>query len=410
MHSGVYYTTNIKFHGELTKMRKKKITSIIITLCTILLLLSSVVAALEPCPVYYTRDAGTFFYSNNPEPVTEAELGDQIDTDNPGKILYQEKGIYGECIAFISHRNATNEKIPIYFGIQLYNNSNTGISVIVRNRGYQCSGDWNGIECWSDYLKIKFENSTYTPNVYYNRILYIPPEKGVWILGGLGSNPVKFNNVANGAVWFTVTGGNADINFYAYKNFNSLSGNAVPLDYIHGGREGRAYKGRSDSLPILRGNFAWDIDDSTENTILPVKNDLNESALIWKTNFNSHGIIEPGAIGRDMISFAFSGWYFSNDTKDFYDEYCNLGNWGVQYIHTFNITNNGNNARKICVYMKNDSPVLVVNDKNGVITSPNIDVLVHEFMVNGKSRVSEEVKFILPANSNGGITHYVKVE
>jgi hypothetical protein len=83
---------------------------------------------------YEKRKGGTYIYSNNPEMLASEDIGQAI---------LRTKDLEGDINFTYEHSNHTG--VPVYFGYQLLNESETEVTVTVTNLGFQPDGEWLGL-------------------------------------------------------------------------------------------------------------------------------------------------------------------------------------------------------------------------------------------------------------------------
>ena len=188
---------------------------------------------------YTKRGGGVYVYSNNPEMLAPADVGQAI---------LKNEGLTGEVFFTYEHSNHTGA--PFFLGYQLRNEEEHPVEVTVLNIGNQVRGEWLGQREWSDFYSLKFDLPAdyfledgktvnpiyvgcdyidYTPQTYTPERFTIPAGGYLWVLGGTSGDlaygslsgktadqAVLNGKCANGAVRFIVDGGKVTGTFWCY--------------------------------------------------------------------------------------------------------------------------------------------------------------------------------------------------
>lgn len=365
-----------------------------------------------PAKVVYTkRGGGVYIYSNNPEMLAPADVG---------QALLRNSGLTGECFFTYEHSNHTGA--PFFMGYQLLNEGETPVKVTVLNIGNQVRGEWLGQREWSDFYSLKFDLPEdywledgrtvnpiyvggdyidYTPRPYTPEVFEIPAGGYLWVLGGT-SGDLPFGSLsggtadqailngkcANGAVRFLVEGGCVTGTFWCYTEPAQCDPKKPEQGYIVS-RDGRnyaaQYKGIDRStVGLAEAEIVWIFGDATRAGDLPVtysvrrdpeylsrtqpyeKLDIKEFTVnsgTWLTSLNPND--NPTAVGTDMIVFECvtedgKTVCIDTETNDGEGKKSNIGNWMMQNETNFTFVNAGKKDRKLKIYTRNTGVLAVI--------------------------------------------------
>ena len=248
--------------------------------------------------VYRKRGGGVYIYSNNPEMLAPADVG---------QALLRNEHLTGECFFTYEHSNHTGA--PFFLGYQLRNEGDTPMEVTVCNIGNQVRGEWLGQREWCDFYSMKFDLPAdyfledgrtvnpiyvgcdyvdYTPGNYTPETFTVPVGGYLWVLGGTtGDLPygslsgktadqaVLNGKCANGAVRFVITKGSATGTFWCYTEPSQCDPAKPQQGYVVS-RDGRnyaaQYKGIDDStVGLAEAEISWVFGDATKAGRLPVR-------------------------------------------------------------------------------------------------------------------------------------------
>lgn len=381
--------------------------------------------------VYRKRGGGVYIYSNNPEMLAPADVG---------QLLLKNDSLSGECFFTYEHSNHTVE--PFFLGYQLCNNGKTPVEVTVHNIGNQVRGEWLGQREWSDFYSLKFDLPAdywladgrtvnpiyvggdyidYTPRPYTPETFTVPAGGYLWVLGGTsGDKPfgslsggtadqaILNGRCANGAVRFTVSGGEVTGRFWCYTDPSQCDPNKKEQGYIVS-RDGRnyaaQYKGIDDStVGLAEADIAWVFGDATRAGRLPVtyrvrrdpnylavtepyaKFDMQEFTVnsdSWLTSLNPND--NPTAVGTDMIVFKCiteDGREVCIDTEsnDGEGKKSNIGNWMMQNGANYTLVNTGKRDRTLRFYSRGTGVLaVIVRAENGRVLEKKLLMQPYNF-------------------------------
>ena len=404
---------------------------------------------------YKLREGGTYLYCNNPERLTDFNLG---------KALMIEHDISGKV--FFTNENFCAVNKGFYLGLQVRNHSGKPVKVTVHNIGYQIGEDWVGQQEWTDFFQTTFElesgggeyafSKKKTPHPFTETTYTIPDGKYIYVMGGTTADAYGNTNVAgsadrkatdgqvvNGVVYFTVDGveTGVDAAFVCYSSSSSPVTTDKQQGYVvekNGTTYARQYLGSAPFL-CVDASIAWNIDDRfKDGNQLPVsynttyyddhtsfgvygayanpKTAYNRSTK-WMTNLNPQS--DHTAVGTDMMPFycvtEADGKSVVVDVhhNDGVSKSANIGNWMTVYEESLTFQNSGTEARTFTVNMTIKGVVGVnVRDADGELIGSVYHhapgpVYTHTVLPGETETIVLE--YVLLANSYGNITHSVTV-
>ncbi len=360
---------------------------------------------------YQKRPGGTYLYSNNPEMLSSADVG---------QALLRNEKLTGKCFFTYEHSNHTGA--PFFLGYQLRNEGETELTIRVSNIGNQVRGEWLGQREWSDFYGLTFalpddywnadgktvnpiyvggDYVSYTPRPYTPETFTVPVGGYVWVLGGT-SGDLPFGSLsggtadqavlpgkcANGAVLFTIEGGSATGTFWCYTEPSQCDPAKPEQGYVVS-RDGKnlaaQYKGIDDgTIGLAEAEVSWVFDDQTRAGRLPVtysvRRDPDHKSVTepyaplrmreftvqsdhWLTSLNPND--NPEAVGSDMIVFRCvtedgKTVCIDNAHTDGEGKKANTGNWMMQNQTNFTFVNAGKRDRRIRLYTRNTGVLAVM--------------------------------------------------
>ena len=334
------------------------------------------------------------------------------------------------------HSNHTGSNF--FLGYQLLNTSETEDAIVtVYNVGFQIDGEWLGQRSWSDFYNMRFELPDdyfdadgkeswiykgqdfldYTPRVFKPTTYRIPAGQYIYVLGGTSQDAYNGTNVAdtankqvlkgrcsNGAVQFSVTGGDVAGTFYPYNDPAQVQANPPEQGHVDGrnGKDyGAQYKGTDPHLGLIETNLSWTVNDETPKGKLPVtyevmydpqaKNNTTPFAEYksvphtvngqeWRTSLNPQN--DHKSIGTDMMVFngidsEGNPIIIDNEHADGRGEPANTGNWMVTYNDNITLVNTGDKPRTFKVYKKGSvagALMSCVRDKDGKVLNALMNI------------------------------------
>lgn len=344
-----------------------------------------------PCRVSYIKVPGTYLFVNHPEQLRPTDLGDY----GPGAVIYQSPPVRGDVSAFYEHMNGTGA--PIHYNIQVYNSGQSPVQIT--NFQYGCSNkDVTSFECWTAYLNSPAKAFTLASR----RQKWLLPEQTIAV-GNVFSGVVSFH--ADDYVY---------VRFYAYREQDQIRPGAVPETYDLDSRP-RVYSGISPYLPVLKGDWRWVVDDRTRPGRLPVAYG-GKTYGDWTTNITDDKA--SGAIVDDLLPLTLpsqppltiSGRSVDPvmDARSGHRYYrYNLGNWGVRYVETFTIINQGHHPRTFAFGLSKDSGLASREETSNVLVQIQDGRVSATKMFRIGAIRQEQIVYTSPPIPSGGILQVV---
>ncbi|MCC2685621.1 MAG: hypothetical protein K0R75_2520 [Paenibacillaceae bacterium] len=333
-----------------------------------------------PTTVSFSPLPGTFIYCNNPEQLYPSDLGDHAEGFGNRYLLWSY--VTDTCQAYYEHENRTG--LMIGYGLQIFNPNEQTVTVKVTNIGF---GN-NAFDCWKQFYS---ESSGGGGSV---GVFTVAPGEELWVQRN--DHAIPAGAIFNGAALFHVTGGGVYVYNYAYHQFGNLDRTASYLGYItrtepSGQDETHVYKGTSDRFVLT----------STINTEV---SSLSKKGLSWQTNECS---------GEDMVNITGPLTDLDHPTYDIFTcaDGDNLGNWGIRYRFTDNISNDTRKKRTITLsvaqpYFISNIYVQLPDGGSGRAVNKTTWRFYSFTLPPGDSRtITYEV--LLSGSSYGGLTHSI---
>lgn len=385
-----------------------------------------------PAEILYTkRGGGVYVYSNNPEMLAPADVGQAI---------LRDEDLTGEIFFTYEHSNHTGA--PFFLGYQLRNQEDHPVRVEVLNIGNQVRGEWLGQREWSDFYSLKFDLPSdyfladgktvnpiyvgcdyidYTPRSYTPETFVIPAGGYLWVLGGTSGDlaygslsgktadqAILNGKCANGAVLFRVTKGKVTGTFWCYTEPSQCDPAKKQQGYVVS-RDGRnyaaQYKGIDDTtIGLAETEAVWIFGDATKAGRLPVKynvrrdpdhlsvsepyaklnlQDFTVEGDGWLTSLNPND--NPTAVGTDMIVFKCvtedgREVCIDTETTDGEGKKSNIGNWMMQNQVNYTFANAGKRDRHLKIYSRGTGVLAVtVREESGRILEKKLLLQPYNF-------------------------------
>ena len=433
---------------------------------------------------------GYYIYCNNPEAIGDEVI---VNSDDPRYIMNNENLGPGTYYLYLSHFNYTGSGglgYDIELDVELTSTSEDCIYTII-NPAFETSeltswydgdiwtkyeGDWGMLHCCAKALNkpiYDIDGTTYYKPYQENeqnivRGTSVSGKDTRWLSEFIANySEVHFGQPVHIQGILKIESGSMNVNVCAFKsNGNIGDRSTMKKDAAYGiYRRDRTVKGIADTLPQVKAELEYTIDDTTEDgTYLPVTlynqyapdgNTVTE----WFTNLNP--LDDPWAKSlaaeSDMLAFTYEDdnkltYYGKNipaserdniwrldthhsDTThyeagfgtgaeaDYSPNYyldpndkneghaCNLGNYGVNQTYELKITNNGTKTRYFEYAPTTNSNIIVYTaDKDGnfdyaltktLLAEARQDVMSVVELPAGKT-TEFSVNVILPVNYNGG--------
>lgn len=445
----------------------------------------------EPCEIIYTKrddNNGLYVNCNNPEKISLDEINTVLtaqDVSNKDVFFTFEHNNYDGNPYYYGYRVTNNGNEDIYVTIKNigYHIDGPG-SWLGENEWIQ----FYNTKFISDTTKYTISQknnydayvgfcNTYEPSNNKPITYRIPSKKYIYVIGGTTKD--SYNNInvfdtankkicggcTNAAVLFSVAGENAYGSFMLYDDDNANkinSSNYVKKNEIYGyishkennDSFGCQYAGYDNCHGVVDAQFNWTFDDNTITDYLPVKFQNKHFAedtkgipyseikfkepLIFENNKEWITHLSPNndsnIIGTDMTNYItidhFSKKPICIDINH-YDgrgKTPNIGNWMVDYIESFTLTNKGNKTRTVTYNINFRGALLAfIRNEQGLIcdsytpkycisipTSDYGDEITDTFSYSIEIPSNTTVKFYvnynLLANSYGCVKHSVSLK
>lgn len=412
------------------------------------------------------RDGGTYIYCNVPESIKQNALN-SITMQNKNLtgdcFMTFENSNHTDRDIYLGYRLVNNNNYDVYVSV-----SNVGYQVKGSWLGEKSWIDYYGIKYemdksgfdeeatkwFNNYLN--FDNY-HEPQAIKRTIYRIPPHQYIYIIGGTSIdsyNNINVNNTANnlllkrhcanGNVHFNILNGHLTGEFCIYDDYHQINKKDVVIQNLRkysdeddlGGRLGISkHKGVIDCNPI------WVFNDLTLSQKLPVKyyplyadklkdkyepfekiTDSYRHEVIsdhWLThlsaqlnhNYVGDDILETHTIFNDKEVVLSPN--YANPTGAIWD----FGNWMIEYQENLVFINQGDNERTIRLTLINGGSILyIIKDENETILKAGATFIhctgvkpIYEVKITPHSKKIISMQFVLVANNNGSVEHYVEL-
>ena len=105
--------------------------------------------------------------------------------------------------------------------------------------------------------------------------------------------------------------------------------------------------------------------------------------------------------------------YIANPAGKIWD----YGNWMIEYQENCSFINHGSKDRNVKFHLVNGSCLFyIIKDNNNNILKSGMQLLqcmgdlpIYETVIPAHSKVTISVNFVLPANTNGSVIHYIEL-
>jgi len=438
----------------------------------IIIFLCTVVYANEL--VFTPAGGGKFIYCNNPEGISDDML---LDGEEPRWIMNNDNLLTDNYYIYLSHFNYTSG-FDIQLDMQIKAVSDTTITIhkaffeTPETYAYMVDGtkrlaetDWGQLNVCSSMLGVPMcdirGDDFYYPATFEPVTLELKQGEATWLSYYLNNyKPVHFGKGVHVQALIEVKSGAANFNVGALKE-NTRE--YLPENINYGEyRWDYTLKGISDSLPEVKTNLCYTIDNNTtDGTKIPVflKNQYipeGHTVTEWYTQLNPQNDIWSKSLAaesdiltlryKDDAKLNFYGsnvaetqkdniWQFdtlhsaarkyeqrfnTGTAQDFVPNFvldisadnhtyaCNIGNYGIATTYCMSVTNKTDEtkyctlaitaASEIIAHEKG-TPYAYVKDLTGEKVTDNM--LSHEIPPNTTENF--EFSIILPVNYNGGI-------
>lgn len=412
------------------------------------------------------RNGGTYIYCNVPESIKQNALN-SITMQNKSLtgdcFMTFENSNHTDRDIYLGYRLVNNNNFDVYVSV-----SNVGYQVKGSWLGEKSWIDYYGIKYemdksgfneeatkwFNDYLN--FDNY-HEPQAIKRTIYRIPPKQYIYVIGGTSIdsyNNINVNNTAdnllckrhcaNGNVHFTILNDSLTGEFCIYDDYHKLNEKDVVIQNLRkysddddfGGRLGISkHKGVIDCNPI------WVFNDATLPQKLPVKyyplyadklKDKYEPFEKVTDNYR-HEVISDRWLTH--LSSQLNHNYVGDDILETYT-ICNnkevilspnsatpagaiwdFGNWMIEYHENLVLVNQGDKERTIKLTLINAGSILyMIKDENEALLKAGATFItctgikpIYETKIKPHSKLILSMQFVLPANNNGSVEHYVEL-
>lgn len=412
------------------------------------------------------RKGGTYIYSNTPEAMP-LEVLDSIIMENKNLkgdcfVTIEHQNACRVPHIYMGYRIVNTGKDDVYVTVK-----NIGYQVDGSWLGEKSWMDYYGVKYemnpssfnergrkwFKDYLNfdVNYEPHQIMPTTYR-----IPSGKFLYIMGGTTSdnlNHINVNNTAdqkigpgccvNGNMLFTVLNGEAKGQLCAYVEPENIAKDNVTIQNLRKYGENDDLGGRIGDIDhhgVIDTNPIWIFNDATSPRCLPVKyypyyGDLKDSyepfekiancskheyiGDRWYTHLSSQ--LHHNYIGEDIVEnrTIFNGKEIlltpnaANPAGKVWD----FGNWMIEYQENCVFVNQGDFERTLQFNIINGGSLLyIIKDEDGNILKSGATFVscegikpIFEIRIPGHSRKLISVQFVLAANNNGSVEHYVQL-
>ena len=314
--------------------------------------------------------------------------------------------------------------------------------------------EYNAREWFNDYLN--FDDS-YQPNPLKPVTYKLPAGEKIYIIGGTTQDNYKNLNIAgsadkkigknscvNGNIKFIINNGSVMGDLVVYDDINKINLDNVKIQNVRKYGENDDFGGRLGYSPfhgVIDNNPVWQFNDYSASRKLPVyyqsyyADELKDSyepfekvancynhdvySSEWKTHLSAQ--LNHGYVGTDMVNmFA----YYNEELIEFSNYIANpagkiwdYGNWMIEYQENCSFINHGSKDRNVKFHLVNGSCLFyIIKDNNNNILKSGMQLLqcmgdlpIYETVIPAHSKVTISVNFVLPANTNGSVIHYIEL-
>ncbi len=463
---------------------KKLITTLLITAAAVSAG-ASVFAEVEAQPLEFEAvGGGQYIYCNNPEAIDGNTL---VNSNKPRYVMNNENLGPGKYYIYISHFNyigGAEVAKAMELDVEL-NPGKNGCEFTLSNIGFETTEitSWYANNSWVRYEQdwgmlntcaktmqktiVSIDGEDYYP-CEENTVHKIETDKRIWMSEYIPNyNKTHYMQPVHLQAILEIKSGSMDVNVCAFESGDVVGDRTTFREDAQYGikRHDRCIKGIADTLPQVKAELEYTIDDSDEDgTYLPVSMvnpyapdgiTLNE----WFINLNP--LDDPWAKAQADVTGMIEIEYEDNSKLDYYgkdvkedekdnvwhfdvfhadthqyeavyktqspDTYTpnfeidasqdsigfatNLGNYGVTYTYELSITNDGDKTRYFTYAPTTNSRIIVYTNENGeeaeyafvkkFYSTAQQDVMSVVELPPGET-TEFSVNVILPVNYNGG--------
>ena len=242
-----------------------------------------------------TRDNIPWIYTNYPEKIVNKTVDGLLPPLGDNDYFLNQQTINDTAAIFFSHTNGTGRVLK--YGVQIYNNNASSITVTRDNCGF--SQGW-GLDSETVTNYFDTDGRKYT----------LRSGASAWIL----SEEIDSGKCFSGMLHISTTGP-VVVTLYAYFDLSALTGYAVAYPFTDGQK---VYSGRGE------GFFNYFTHGTVKVSDLPYRCTTNRCKDGY---LNINEIIPIHLVGSDIIASVNN------------PQYHNLGNWCAQNYHSIRLTN-----------------------------------------------------------------------
>lgn len=412
------------------------------------------------------RKNGTYIYCNVPESITQNALNSitMQNKDLKGDCFMTfEHSNHTDRDIYLGYRLKNNHRHDVYVSV-----SNVGYQITGSWLGEKSWIDYYGIKYemdktgfdekatkwFNDYLN--FDNY-HEPQAIKRTIYRIPPHQYIYVIGGTSIdsyNHINVNNTANsilrkrhcanGNVHFTVLNDSLTGEFCIYDDYHKINERNVVIQNLRKYSENDDFGGRlgiSKHKGVIDCNPIWIFNDATLPQKLPVKyyplyadklKDKYEPFEKVTDNYR-HEVISDRWLTH--LSSQLNHNYVGDDILETHT-ICNgkkitlspnratpagaiwdFGNWMIEYQENLVLVNQGDKERTIKLTLINAGSILyMIKDENEALLKAGATFItctgikpIYEAKIKPHSKLILSMQFVLPANNNGSVEHYVEL-
>lgn len=307
---------------------------------------------------------------------------------------------------------------------------------------------------FNDYLHFDVD---YIPNNISPTTYKIPPKQYIYVIGGTSVDSyknvnvnntanqiIKPHNCANGNVFFTINNGKATGELCVYDEPSKINTPNVIVQNMRRYGEKDDFGGRlgvSNHHGVIDVNPMWVFNDLTPSQNLPVvyypyyadvlkekyepyekvegsyeheyKSDrwFSHLSAQYHHNYVGEDMVENTVLcdGKEVVLSV----NIANPAGNVWD----FGNWMIEYHENCVFVNQGNKERIVKVHLVNAGSIFyIIKDEHGNILKPGATLITcegrrpaYECIIPAHSKVILSVQFVLPANNNGSVEHYIEL-
>ncbi|MDY2888330.1 MAG: hypothetical protein SOU19_02050 [Candidatus Caccosoma sp.] len=412
------------------------------------------------------RKKGTYIYCNVPESITQNALN-SITMQNKNLkgdcFMTFENSNHTDRDIYLGYRLKNNHHHDVYVSV-----SNVGYQVTGSWLGEKSWIDYYGIKYemdktgfdekatkwFNDYLN--FDNY-HEPHAIKRTIYRIPPHQYIYVIGGTSIdsyNHINVNNTAdnilrkrhcaNGNVHFTVLNDSLVGEFCIYDDYHKINERNVTIQNLRKYSESDDFGGRlgiSKHKGVIDCNPIWIFNDATLPSKLPVKyyplyadklkdtyepfekvTDNYRHEVIsdrWLTHLSSQ--LNHNYVGDDILETHTicngKKIVLSPNSATPAGAIWDFGNWMIEYQENLVFVNQGDKERTIKLTLINAGSILyMIKDENEALLKAGATFInctgvkpIYEAKIKPHSKMVLSMQFVLPANNNGSVEHYVEL-